>query len=150
MVQFLQNKELYEKVLDDISFHIILEREIKELIMLVTEPKKLEKAISEYHDSIVHDLDFIYRLRNQLIHSAKSMDESLEHISLRLYRYVNSIVATILYYKKRNPTASIIEILNSLHNTYEVYIEQLKSMGEKNVSAEEGYRIVRPRYLFLE
>ena len=150
MVQFLQNKELYEKVLDDISFHIILEREIKELIMLVTEPKKLEKAISEYHDSIVHDLDFIYRLRNQLIHSAKSMDESLEHISLRLYRYVNSIVATILYYKKRNPIASIIEILNSLHNTYEVYIEQLKSMGEKNVSAEEGYRIVRPRYLFLE
>ena len=35
MVQFLQNKELYEKVLEDMSFHAILEREMKELIMLV-------------------------------------------------------------------------------------------------------------------
>lgn len=152
MVHFLQNKELYEKVLEDMSFHVILEREMKELIMLVTEPKKLKKAISEYHDSIIHDLDCIYRLRNQLIHSAKSMDDSLEHISLRLYRYVNSIVATILYYKKRNPMASIIEILNSMHNTYEVYIEQLSSMEKKEngVSVEDGYRMVRPHYLFLE
>ena len=93
-------------------------------------------------------------MRNQLIHSAKSMDDSLEHISLRLYRYVNSIVATILYYKKRNPMASIIEILNSLHNTYEVYIEQLdlieKEKKSKVISAEDGYRMVRPHYLFLE
>lgn len=154
MVQFLQSKELYEKVLEDISFHVILEREMRELIMLVTEPTKLKKAISEYHDSIIHDLDCIYRWRNQLIHSAKSMDDSLEHISLRLYRYVNSIVATILYYKKRNPMASIIEILNSLHNTYEVYIEQLGLMERekkaKVISAEDGYRMVRPHYLFLE
>ena len=150
MVQFLQSEELYENVLTDLSFHVILEREMRELIMLVTEPEKLEKAVSEYHDSIIHDLDCIYRLRNQLIHSAKSMDDSLEHISLRLYRYVNSIVATILYYKKRNPKDSIIEILNSLHNTYEVYIEQITSMKKKNISAEEGYRVVRPPYLFLE
>ena len=81
------------------------------------------------------------------------MDDSLEHISLRLYRYVNSIVATILYYKKRNPMDSIIEILNSLHNTYEVYIEQITSMEKrekKDISAEDGYRVVRPPYLFLE
>lgn len=103
VVEFLQDSDKYEEVLADISFHIVLEREMRELIMLVTEPKKLKKAVSEYHDSIVHDLDCVYRLRNQLIHSAKSMDDSLEHISLRLYRYVNSIVATILYYKRHNP-----------------------------------------------
>ena len=64
------------------------------------------------------------------------------------------LVATILYYKKRNPMASIIEILNSLHNTYEVYIEQLdlieKEKKSKVISAEDGYRMVRPHYLFLE
>ncbi|BFL25614.1 hypothetical protein K310107B6_16660 [Mediterraneibacter gnavus] len=49
---------------------------------------------------------------------------------------------------------SIIEILNSLHNTYEVYIEQLDLMEKgkkaKIISAEDGYRMVRPHYLFLE
>lgn len=78
------------------------------------------------------------------------MDDSLEDISLRLYRYVNSIVATILYYKKRNPKVSVVEILNSLHNTYEVYMEYLNSIKKNTISAEEGYRIVRPKYLFLE
>lgn len=150
VVEFLQDSDKYEEVLADISFHIVLERKMRELIMLVTEPKKLKKAVSEYHDSIVHDLDCVYRLRNQLIHSAKSMDDSLEHISLRLYRYVNSIVATILYYKRHNPKVSIVEILNSLHNTYEVYMEHLDKVGKDAVSAEDGYRIVRPKYLFLE
>lgn len=58
-----------------------------------------------------------------------------------------------MYYKKRNPMDSIIEILNSLQNTYEVYIEQITSMGKmenEDISAENGYRVVRPPYLFLE
>lgn len=156
MVDFLQKPDLYGDVLEDISFHIVLKREMCELIMLVTDPKKIRKILLEYHDSIVHDLDYIYRLRNQLIHSAKSMDDSLEHISLRLYRYVNSIVATILYYKKQNPSTSMVEILNSLHNTYEVYMKQLENLeksfaSEKTkINDEQGYKIVRPRYMFLE
>jgi len=152
VVQFLQDKNRYTELLEDISFHVVLERELRELIMLVTEPKKLNKALSEYHEGIVHDLDCIYRLRNQLIHSAKSMDDSLEHISLRLYRYVNSIVATILYYKKKNPDVSIIEILNSLHNTYEVYRGKIRHIENRKtaVSDVEGYEMVRPKYLFLE
>ena len=150
VIRFLQDKQLYDAMLDDISFHIILERELRELIMLINEPEKLKKTILEYHNSIIHDLDCIYRLRNQLIHSAKSMDDSLEHISLRLYRYVNSIVATILYYKKQNSEISILEILNSLHNTYEMYIEQLDRKKKKSLSIEDSYRIVRPNYLFLE
>lgn len=150
LISFLQDSKSYEEVLNEISFNIVLEREIRELIMLVSEPKKLKKAVSEYHDSIVHDLDCVYRLRNQLIHSAKAKDDSLEHISLRLYRYVNSILSTILYYKKRNSEISIIEILNSLHNTYEVYQEELSRYGDKVLTNDEGYKIVRPKYLFLE
>ncbi len=150
LISFLQDSSRYEGVLNEIAFNIVLEREIRELIMLVSEPKKLKKAITEYHNSIIHDLDCIYRLRNQLIHSAKAKDDSLEHISLRLYRYVNSIISTILYYKKGNAEVSIIEILNSLHNTYEVYQEELERYKDKKLTSAEGYKIVRPKYLFLE
>lgn len=150
MIFYFQSEDRYKDMLEEINFHIVLEREMRELIMLVTEPKKLKKAVEEYHESVVHDLDCIYRLRNRLVHSAKSQNSSLEHISLRLYRYVNSIVATILYYKKRNAEISIIEILNSLHNTYEIYMEQLGRYKKEELSVEEGYNIVRPKYLFLE
>ncbi len=162
MIEQLQAAEVYKELVEETSFNIVLQRELQELIMLVTEPEKMKKVVEEYRESILHDLDCVYRLRNQLIHSAKSIDDSLEHISLRLYRYVNSIVATILYYKKRDAMISIDEILNSIHNTFEVYMERLDEISKRkkdkgpniysncNLTSDEGYKLVRPKYLFLE
>lgn len=150
VITYLQNPDKYTDLLNEFSFNIVLKRELQELIMLVTDARKLKSIITDYCDSVMHDLNAIYRLRNQLIHSAKGVDDSLEHISLRLYRYVNSIVSTILYYKKRNAESSIEEILNSLHNTYEVYTSRLVEVKKEDLSLEDGYKIVRPIYLFLE
>ena len=138
-----------------------MERECRELIMLLTEPAKAYKAIQEYFDSIKHDLNYIYRLRNQLIHSAKDIDESLEYISFRLYRYVNSVLSTILYYEEKNSLYSITDILGSIDATYQNYsakwsedTKKKKSSSsdssKKPVSIDEIYRIVRPKYLFIE
>ncbi len=55
------------------GFNNVLQRELQELIMLVTEPNKLKRTLIDYNESISHDLDCIYRLRNQLVHSAKGM-----------------------------------------------------------------------------
>ena len=79
VISYLCNDEKYKDFLAEISFHVVLERECRELIMLLTEPTKAYKAIQEYYDGIKHDLNYIYRLRNQLIHSAKDIDESLEY-----------------------------------------------------------------------
>lgn len=160
VIAYLQDEAKYRSLVGGMEFHIVLQRELMELAMLVTDPAKLKDAVEAYHDEIVHDLDCVYRLRNGLIHSAKGQDDSLEHISLRLYRYVNSIVSTILYYKKKNADVSIVEILNSLHSTYNAYMEKLKEIELKDKkkksddkqrpSLEEGYSFVRPKYLFLE
>ena len=49
MIGFLQNKSLYDGVLEELSFHIVLEREMRELIMLVTKIKKARKILVDYH-----------------------------------------------------------------------------------------------------
>ena len=130
--------------------------------MLLTEPEKTSKAIQEYFDGIKHDLNYIYRLRNQLIHSTKAIDDSLEYISFRLYRYVNSVLSTILYYQEKNNLYSITDILISVDATYQDYNKKLspdikkkkkKSSSEiasETLSPEDIYRIVRPKYLFIE
>ena len=160
VIAYFQDDTRCQELLADMEFHIVLKRELMEIVMLVTEPIKLKAEVEDYHDGIVHDLDCVYRLRNALIHSAKGQDDSLEHISLRLYRYVNSIVSTILYYKKKNADVSIVEILNSIHNTYNAYMEKLEDFESNKkkkktddsikISLEEGYSFVRPKYLFLE
>lgn len=159
IISYLQNKEQYEKILTELSFHIVLERECSELIMLLTEPQKTYKAIQEYYNGIKHDLNYIYRLRNQLIHSAAAVDDSLEYVSFRLYRYVNSVLSTILYYEEKNSLYNIIDILSSIDATYLEYssrwLKERKKKKRMNDEAdefteEEGYQMVRPKYLFLE
>lgn len=61
MVKFLLDNELYQGIINEISFHIVLQREIMELIMLINDPKKLENAIEDYCESIINDLNCIYR-----------------------------------------------------------------------------------------
>ena len=162
IISYLSNQEKYEVILSELTFHIVLERECRELIMLLTDPKKAGKVIQEYFNGIKHDLNYIYRLRNQLIHSAKDIDDSLEYISFRLYRYVNSVLSTILYYEEKNGLYSITDILSSIDATYQDYNEKLspdtKKKKKKNsseelpvtISPEDIYSIVRPKYLFIE
>ena len=148
-----------QKIAESFSKHVVLHRELSELYMLINSPQKAVVAIEDYYKGIKHDLNYIYRLRNQLIHSTKGTDDSLEHISMRLYRYVNSVLSTILYYKEKNSEYTIIDILNSIDATYQDYIsiwkvkktEKRKAQEyEKPLSIQGAYNMVRPSYLFIE
>lgn len=78
------------------------------------------------------------------------------------HRYVNSVLSTILYYQEKNNLYSITDILISVDATYQDYNKKLspdikkkkkKSSSEiasETLSPEDIYRIVRPKYLFIE
>ncbi len=159
VIAVFQDQKRVEKMADSFSKHVVLHRELSELFMLINSPQKAVAAIEDYYEGIKQDLNFIYRLRNQLIHSTKGTDDSLEHISMRLYRYVNSVLSTILYYKEKNSEYTITDILNSIDATYQDYISawNAKKMDrkraqedEKQLSLQEAYKMVRPSYLFIE
>lgn len=158
VINIFQNEERIEKIVKNLENHVVLEREAMELQMLITNPYKAMAEIKKYYEAIAHDLNYIYRLRNQLIHSAKGLDDSLEHISMRLYRYVNSVLSTILYYKEKNEEYTITDILNSINATYLDYVgvwqerkRKKEPINEKvELSLQEAYKIVRPPYLFME
>ena len=159
VIAVFQDKERVQKIAENFSKHVVLHRELSELEMLINSPQKAVAAIEDYYEGIKHDLNYIYRLRNQLIHSTKDTDDSLEHISMRLYRYVNSVLSTILYYKEKNSEYTIMDILNSIDATYQDYISVWKAKkagkkesqeDEKLLSIQEAYNMVRPSYLFIE
>lgn len=158
VINVFQDEERIGKIIKGLEKHVVLERETAELHMLITNPYKAIKAIKKYYEAIMHDLNYIYRLRNQLIHSTKGLDDSLEHISMRLYRYVNSVLSTMLYYKEKNGEYTITDILNSIDATYLDYVStwgdengKKKSKNQKvELSLQEAYKIVRPPYLFIE
>lgn len=157
VISVLEDSTRVERITNNFSKHIVLYREWIELQMLILKPEKAFKAIEKYNNGIMHDLNYIYRLRNQLIHSTKGTDDSLEYISMRLYRYVNSVLSTILYYKEKNSDFTITDILSSIDATYEDYIEPWKEIksnkkknNEKELKLPEPYKMIRPSYIFME
>lgn len=160
LIGVFQDEERIKKIVNILARHMVLNREATELHMLITNPNKAMKEIERYYEGIRHDLNYVYRLRNQLIHSTNGMDDYLEHVSMRLYRYVNSILSTILYYKEKNSEYTITDVLNSIDATYQKYVDtwsEKKQKGKdmnpeqrKELNRQEAYCLVRPPYLFIE
>ena len=150
LIAVIQEQENVENIADNFSKHVVLKREWSELQMLITSPEKALKAIRNYYDGIMHDLNYIYRIRNQLIHSTKGANDSLGYVSMRLYRYVNSVLSTILYYKEKNGEFTITDILSSIDATYQDYTsswnsekskKKQKNQDEEKWDLEEAYKI---------
>lgn len=77
-----------------------------------------------------------------MVHSHNSISYNVDIMTVRLNKYVNSVLATLIHYLKRNPHLNILEILNSINETYEWYKLYLKTGADQKT-------IAFPPYLYL-
>lgn len=146
LLLFFADEEWEAMVLGELSRNIVLKRQLMELDGILKKSDQRHKLIKRQKEKIEADLNLIYRLRNQLVHSSASSDGMLEYVEFRLFRYVNSLLATILYYKSKNNKTTIAEILNSINCTYEWYLDFVKA----EIKDDQYFDVVRPSYLFLD
>lgn len=114
---------------------------------LNAEQKKLKKEIEELHRLIDYDIVRIYRTRNILIHSGNITRTNILLKNARLTQYLNNLMALILHYKMKNSNHSISEILYSVPETYNAYLNDC--INYKEGSGITNTEIVKPKYLFL-
>ena len=149
ITHILVDKKCVEDLYKVFNFNINIQRDIADICCLLNNNKSgssepiTKRYIQQLHESVILDLDRIYRIRNKLVHSSNEVSENLETVVERLFRYVNSILLVFIYQIKSNPEFTIAEILYSTVNTYNWYIEFL------NQETPEAEKIVSPRKLFL-
>jgi hypothetical protein len=145
----LSDTELAIKLYKEFDFNIIIQREISELnTLLINKDGILLSVIKDLNELIKQDLNRIYRVRNKLAHSGNNIPENIDTFTYRLYRYVNSLISTLIYHIKRNPELTITEILYSIVETYEWYMEFISAV-EKDRQVQNIKDLVSPRYLYL-
>lgn len=136
---------IYESVTND-----IIKREIAELNSLLDIKKAndgtTQKIIIENHDKIQHDLNRIYRIRNKIVHSGSNIPENVDIITIRLFKYINGLMRTLIHYINLNNNLTISEILYSITQTYEWYISILSKKNNDEISIQD---IGSPKYLYL-
>jgi hypothetical protein len=145
----LSNTDKAKVLYKEFDFNIIIQREISELnTLLINKDGIVLNTIKDLNELIKQDLNRIYRVRNKLAHSGSNIPENIDTFTYRLYRYVNSLISTLIYHIKRNPELTITEILYSIVETFEWYMEFLTSM-EKDKPVENLKDLISPLYLYL-
>lgn len=120
-------KWLYENT----CTNIIICRKVAELNSLLKDPKKLEQYVEMKMKCIEHNINSIYRLRNNLVHSGGNVNINMENYTQRLQYYLNCILGTLIHHMKRNPDLTIPEVLYSIINSHDEYMANIKSLKDK-------------------
>ncbi|MFT8321782.1 MAG: hypothetical protein ABF649_12820, partial [Bacillus sp. (in: firmicutes)] len=140
LVEYLSTEQNLKKLYTALEQNVIMQREIAYLREMFISIGTFIVNIKALHESIEHDLTRIYRLRNKLVHSENNVSFNIDIFTIRLNKYINSLIGTLIHYLKRQPNLLISEILNSIHETYEWYISMLENaeIKEKQIGKEKA------------
>ncbi len=130
-VEFLANEKNLLDLYKSLEFNVVMHREIAYIKEILITISKLKENVITVHELIEHDLTRIYRLRNKLVHSDNDISFNIDIFTIRLNKYINSLIGTLIHYLKRQPNLHISEVLNSIHETYEWYIGFLEKEDKR-------------------
>lgn len=138
-VNFLASEKKLRELYDCLEGNVVIHREIAYIKDILLNIKRLKENVMTLHELIEHDLTRIYRLRNKLVHSDNNISFNSDIFTIRLNKYINSLIGTLIHYLKRQPNLHISEVLNSIHETYKWYIDFLEKeeIKEKELKEKE-------------
>ncbi len=113
------------KLFEQVKENILMQRSLLELHELLKTSGKLKNLVKLTSDSVIHNLNSIYRVRNDLVHNGGTMSSTMENQTRHLQKYLNHLLGTLIYYMKRNEEVCIPEILYSIDSTYNQFISNI-------------------------
>ncbi|URZ05172.1 hypothetical protein [Clostridium felsineum] len=159
--EYLLKEETSKKLYESISNNTVISRNIAEIHKLLRDPNALLKQLEFFEESIRHNINSLYRLRNNIVHNSGKVDISAEYNIMTLQYYLNSILGMLIHHIGDNSQLIIEEILHSIVVTYDSYIKGIRELGnkingkDKNINKEQEVlkygmdNIVFIKYLYL-
>lgn len=141
-------KWLYENT----TTNIIICRKIAEINNYLKNPSALETYVEFKMKCIENNINSIYRLRNNLVHSGGSVNINMENYTQRLQYYLNCILGTLIYHMTRNPDLTISEVLYSIITSHKEYMNNIKELKGKvkNIKGKEKEDIIKREEIITE
>lgn len=128
---YLLKDETAKWLYGNTATNIIISRKVAEINNYLKNPSALEKYVEFKIKCIENNINSIYRLRNNLVHSGGCVNVNMENYTQRLQYYLNCILGTLIYHIKRNPDLTISEVLYSIITSYTEYMKNIKELKNK-------------------
>ena len=128
---YLLKEETASNLYNKTTSNIVINRNIAEINKLLKEPNVLKEHMEFVEKSIRHNINSLYRLRNNIVHNGGKVDIKIEYKIMTLQHYLNCIIGTLIHHIRMNPNLLIEELLHSIVITYNSYISGIKELKEK-------------------
>ncbi len=108
------------------SCNTLLTYRCNEIYVLLTSTDEILKRFDHYTQKIRWHIQRLYRIRNEITHSAFNQNKSLIIYIEHLYSYLAQIISEIVFYIEHKNISSVEEALAILKENYNTYYDILK------------------------
>ncbi len=122
MLTVLRTPEMAEVLKQRCTTSQILSYRFKEIRQLATDFNELQSQTKSYHATVEWHLDRLYRIRNEIAHTAFTNNPSLLRYSEHLYDYLASTISEITRIAKEKESKSFEEIISAINANYDEFV----------------------------
>lgn len=129
LISILRDPNRYAVLLIDCNKNDLLTFRCKEIHDILLDVNSILKKFEHYTTKVRWHIQRLYRIRNEITHSAFQEDKSLVIYIEHLYTYLAQLMSEVVYYVERKNVGSAEEAFATILESYKTYREFLVAGG---------------------
>ena len=134
IIKTLNNQERYQNFLQKCRVNNLLYERCEQLHEMIATPDKMFQRINRHYTNVEQQLSRLYRLRNEIAHSALQAEAPLilyiEHLEDYLSGFVSELIIYADKYQEENIEV-IFELIKDNYRQYKALIEEKKGVNKE-------------------
>lgn len=129
LICIFRDSQAYQVLHTCCSANSLLDYRCSEIHELLNDPTAIIQKFEHYTQKIRWHIQRLYRIRNEITHSAFQEDKSLVIYIEHLYTYLAQLMSEVVYYVEHKNVSTVEEAYAIILESYRTYYELLKEGG---------------------
>lgn len=129
LICIFRDSQAYQVLHTRCSANSLLDYRCSEIHELLNDPTAIIQKFEHYTQKIRWHIQRLYRIRNEITHSAFQEDKSLVIYIEHLYTYLAQLMSEVVYYVEHKNVSTVEEAYAIILESYRTYYELLKEGG---------------------
>lgn len=131
-IEVFRVPELYSILLQKSEVNSLLKYRTEEVFKILNNIDILKSKVKNHHDRVEWQIQRLYRIRNEIAHSALQNETSLIMYIEHLYDYLSTYITEIVTCTSEGKNRTLEETLSMIKDNYDVFISFVQN-GEKQL-----------------
>jgi hypothetical protein len=127
LIAIFRDETKYSLLLNNCKENTLLSYRCSVIYSLLNDTSQIEQKFRNYTQKVRWHIQRLYRIRNEITHSAFQDAKSLTIYIEHLYTYLAQLVSEVVYYVEHKKVTSIEEALATIVENYKTFMELLKN-----------------------